>query len=111
MQKDIITDVEEDNNVKVTPTEFVLNQNYPNPFNPATVISFSIPKAENVKLYVYNLLGEKVTTLINSDLNIGNHKVTWNGKNDFGITVPSGVYFYKLETPSFNQSRKMILLK
>ncbi len=111
LQKDIITDVEEDNNVKVTPTEFVLNQNYPNPFNPATVISFSIPKAENVKLYVYNLLGEKVTTLINSDLNIGNHKVTWNGKNDFGITVPSGVYFYKLETPSFNQSRKMILLK
>lgn len=111
LQKDIITDVQEENSVNVVPKEFVLNQNYPNPFNPSTNISFSIPKSENVKLTIYNLLGEKVTTLVNSEMNVGNHKVTWNGKNDFGITVPSGVYFYKLETPSFSQSRKMMLLK
>lgn len=111
LQKDIVTDVEEDYEINVSPTEFVLNQNYPNPFNPSTVISFSIPKAENVKLSIYNILGEKIVTLLNSDLNVGNYKVTWNGKNALGVTVPSGVYFYKLETPTFSQSRKMMLVK
>ncbi len=111
LQKDIVTDVEIENDNNKIPTDYVLNQNYPNPFNPSTVIGFSIPKADNVKLTIYNLLGEKVITLVNSEMNAGNYKVTWNGKNDFGVTVPSGVYFYKLETSGFNQSKKMILIK
>lgn len=88
------------------PTEYILSQNYPNPFNPATNINFSLPKAEFVTLKIYDILGKEVTTLINEELNAGNHTKTWNASN-----LSSGVYFYQLKTGSFCQTKKMILVK
>ena len=93
-------------NNDITIETFELSQNYPNPFNPTTIITYSIPKDELVTLIVYNVLGNEVTTLVNEEKPIGNYEVAFNATN-----LPSGIYFYKLQTPNFNQSKKMILLK
>jgi hypothetical protein len=88
------------------PTEFVLQQNCPNPFNPATEISFSLPNAAHVKLEIFNIMGQKVTTLLNRHLEAGNHSVSWDGNN-----VASGVYFYRLQAGDMVDTKKMVLLK
>ena len=88
------------------PNEFVLDQNYPNPFNPTTKISYAIPKAGNVKLVIYNLLGEQVATLVNEFEEAGTHSIDFNGQG-----INSGVYFYQLKDGSFNETKKMVLLK
>jgi len=80
--------------------------NYPNPFNPATEIAFTLPTAAEVRLEVYNLMGQKVTTLIDKQMNAGEHTCVWDGSD-----VASGVYFYRLETPDFVDTRKMVLMK
>ncbi len=100
--------VEDDINVPVT---YVLKQNYPNPFNPETNIEFSLPKEQDVSLTVFNLLGQQVRTLVNSRLASGDHTITWDGKNDNGVGVPSGIYFYRLYTPEFAQTNKMVMLR
>ena len=89
-----------------TNSSFNLSQNYPNPFNPSTTINFSIPVAGVVKLNIYNVLGEKVETLLNSYLDSGLHEVVFNAEH-----LPSGIYIYTLNTGNFYQTRKMILLK
>jgi peptidase M28-like protein/type IX secretion system substrate protein/carboxypeptidase family protein len=83
-----------------------LSQNYPNPFNPITTIQFSITKSEKVHLEIYNVLGQKVETLISKNLNAGVHKTSWNASN-----FASGVYFYKIKTKSFEKTKKLILLR
>ncbi len=88
------------------PVKFALQQNYPNPFNPTTTIEFSIPKAGFYSLNVYNILGQKVATLINSNLNSGYHKVQFNGSN-----MASGVYIYQLSGKNISIIKKMILMK
>ncbi|MCH7819670.1 MAG: T9SS type A sorting domain-containing protein, partial [Candidatus Marinimicrobia bacterium] len=88
------------------PAEFALSQNYPNPFNPVTVIRYSIPKAEEVSLVVYNLIGEEVAHLIDERKPAGSYTVKWNA-SDFA----SGIYFYRLQAGDFVQTRKMVLLK
>jgi len=88
------------------PYEFSLRQNYPNPFNPRTEISFSLPRMSFVNLSVYNLLGQKVETLINKEMEAGQYSVTWDGSN-----VGSGIYFYRLESGDFIETKKMLLLK
>lgn len=88
-----------------------LHANFPNPFNPITTISFSLKEAGNVQLEVYNIKGQKVKTLINTDLPAENHQVVWSGKDDSGKSVSSGIYFYKMKTASYTSTRKMILLK
>lgn len=88
-----------------------LDQNYPNPFNPETQISYSIKNNENVKLAIYNVKGQLVKTLVNETQTAGNHSVVWNGTDDSNKSVSSGIYFYKLETGSFNSTRKMMLVK
>lgn len=95
----------------VIPNIFALNQNYPNPFNPETNIEFALPKEQNVVLTVYNVLGQNIRTLINEKVGAGNHTVRWNGKNDMGSDVPSGIYFYKILTPEFSQTNKMLLVR
>lgn len=85
---------------------YSLNQNYPNPFNPSTSIGFSVAKAGYVKLNVYNLIGQKVQTLVDGFLPAGFHKVNFNAAN-----LNSGFYFYKIETDNFTQIRKMTLMK
>ena len=88
------------------PTEYSLEQNYPNPFNPNTTISFSLPEAANVKIKLFDLLGQKVQTIIDETKEAGTHSINFNAQN-----LNSGVYIYKIESGPFVQSRKMIYLK
>nr|HRI47937.1 T9SS type A sorting domain-containing protein [Ignavibacteriaceae bacterium] len=98
-----VTDVKEND---VTPASFSLNQNYPNPFNPSTKITFSITKAAKTVLNVYNVLGQKVATLIDKELSAGQHEVTFDASK-----LTTGVYFYKLESGSNFEIKKMLLVK
>ncbi|HOP06245.1 MAG TPA: cohesin domain-containing protein [candidate division Zixibacteria bacterium] len=96
------------------PGSFVLSQNYPNPFNPTTTIQFSIDGSSggsNVKLDVYNILGQNVKTLIDEVMSAGHHQVTWDGSDHHGKRVASGVYLYKLTVGQDSQTKKMLLLK
>ncbi len=94
------------------PKEFTLNQNFPNPFNPATTIEYGLPKSVRVSLQIFNILGQSVRTLVKDQLQqAGFYKVTWDGLNDQGQPVPSGIYFYRLSTKEFLKTRKMILLR
>jgi len=93
------------------PTKFALNQNYPNPFNPTTEISYDLPKTTHVRLTVYNMLGQKVATLIDAKMPAGSYQATWNGKDEFGRHVGSGLYIYQLEAGSFKATKKMLLMK
>ncbi|MEK6570404.1 MAG: FlgD immunoglobulin-like domain containing protein, partial [Bacteroidota bacterium] len=94
------------------PTEYALSQNYPNPFNPTTLINFDLPKQSPVRLEIYDMLGQKVKTLINGEvMDPGYYKVTWNGTNQSGTTVASGVYYYRIVADKFASLKKMLLLK
>ncbi len=88
------------------PSEFKLEQNYPNPFNPTTKINFNLPSDQQVKINIYNALGELIRSLVNEYYTSGSHSITFNASN-----LPSGVYIYRLESKSFNDSKKMILMK
>jgi len=88
------------------PLAFALRQNYPNPFNPSTEISYTIPKASQVVLNVYNVLGQVVATLVNGPMTAGDHAVTFNAAN-----LSSGVYFYRLQAGSLATTQKMLLMK
>lgn len=92
--------------VDLLPLQYYLGQNFPNPFNPSTVISFSIPTKEKVELKVFNSLGEEVQTLINKELDAGGHRIEFNASS-----LASGVYFYRLKTNKFEQTKKLLLLK
>ncbi|MCF7825220.1 MAG: T9SS type A sorting domain-containing protein [Candidatus Marinimicrobia bacterium] len=104
----VAIDVELDSNL---PTEFAVVGNYPNPFNPSTTIRFTLSDASNVTLDVYNMLGQKVASLYNGLGHSGANEVTWNGTNDNNQSVDSGVYVYRVTTPSGVASGKMIMLK
>jgi len=94
------------------PTEFVVGQNYPNPFNPTTSIKFGLPKAAPVTLEIYNVLGEKVRTLLNGTvMSASFHNVSWDGKNDNGSSVTSGMYLYRITSDKNVQTMKMMLMK
>jgi flagellar hook assembly protein FlgD len=88
------------------PKEYALQQNYPNPFNPSTTINFSLPKQTQLKITVYNMLGEQIKTIANGSYEAGYHKVVMDAAN-----LPSGTYIYRLESSDFVQVKKMILLK
>ena len=100
----IVTSIEDD--LVNKPIQFQLDQNYPNPFNPTTMITYQIPDAGLVSLQVYNLLGEVIATLVNEEKSIGTYDVEFDAAG-----FPSGIYFYKLQTGSFVETKKMILLK
>jgi len=93
------------------PVEFSLEQNFPNPFNPSTVIAFSLIKDANVNLIVYSILGNKVATIYSGKAGKGRHEIEWNGKNDSGIAVSSGIYLYRLEVGVNSLTKKMLLVK
>ncbi|MEO6696086.1 MAG: T9SS type A sorting domain-containing protein [Ignavibacteria bacterium] len=88
------------------PNRFSLSQNYPNPFNPKTIIKYSIPTTQFTILKVYNALGKEVSTLVDKKQNAGTYEVDFNGEG-----LPSGIYFYQLNTEDFLETRRMILLK
>ena len=90
---------------------YALLQNYPNPFNPETVIGFQIPEANHVTIKIFNSLGQEVRTLLDMQYNKGFHSVIWDGKDNLGNSVSSGIYFYRLQAGTFNQINKMSLLR
>lgn len=100
-----------DNDDNLNPMVTALKGNYPNPFNPTTTIAFSLSDASPVKIEIYNILGQKVTTLVNSQLAAGQHNVSWNGRDDNGRGVASGVYFYKMSAGRYTSTKKMIMMK
>ena len=103
---DVVITGTEDELTSLLPQELSLSQNYPNPFNPVTTTEYSLPYAGYVSLVVYNLLGEVVASLVDGELPAGTHKTVWDA-SDFA----SGIYFYRLQTGDFVQTRKMVLLK
>jgi len=108
-QKAIYTDVEQTSSE--APNEFRLYHAYPNPFNPEVTIKFQIARASDVKLTVFNILGQQVRVLANKKLTAGSHTVTWDGKDSSGNRMSSGIYFYTLQAGSLSQTRKMVLAK
>ncbi|MFQ5630982.1 MAG: T9SS type A sorting domain-containing protein [bacterium] len=104
--KDMVADFQS------TPFKYQLSQNFPNPFNPATTISFALPEIAEVTNKIYNLLGKEIVTLVSREqMEAGYHTRIWDGRNDKGQTVSSGVYLYHLQADGFSQIQKMTLLK
>jgi hypothetical protein len=93
------------------PTSYRLLNNYPNPFNPSTMISFDIPQSENVSLKIFNINGELVRTITSENLPAGHFEKLWDGKNNNGSEVSSGIYFYRLIAGKFDRSARMLLMK
>ncbi|UCE20595.1 MAG: T9SS type A sorting domain-containing protein [Gemmatimonadota bacterium] len=96
------------------PIEYRLSQNYPNPFNPSTSIQYSVFSDQSplhVTLKIYNVLGQGVRTLVDDIRNPGSYEVSWDGRDAFGKSAPSGVYFYRLSTDEFTATKRMVLMK
>ena len=91
---------------RVVPENCSLKQNYPNPFNPTTTIEYTLPRASFVTLTVYDLLGREIHTLVNEPQLPGNHSIVFDA-----LDIPSGVYFYKLQSEHFSETRKMLLVR
>ncbi|MEJ2196398.1 MAG: T9SS type A sorting domain-containing protein, partial [Ignavibacteriaceae bacterium] len=100
------------NTVKVgsTPTQFKLD-NYPNPFNPNTMISYSLPVRGQVKILIYNTLGQQVRVLINEEQEAGQYNIEWNSRNDHNQSLSSGIYILRMEVADFAKDKKIVLLK
>ena len=94
-----------------SPDEFVLAQNYPNPFNPETSIVYNLPVAGNVVINIYNIVGQRVRTLVNAFQAASAHSVKWDAKNDQGIDAPTGMYIYRITSGEFKSSKRMLLLR
>ena len=95
----------------IIPSKFALHQNHPNPFNPETTIGFELPASAPVTIEIYNMLGQKIATILNERRPAGFQKVIWNGKDDFGRQVGSGVYFYRIQSERFEATKKLVLLR
>jgi subtilisin family serine protease len=106
------TDIEEgDEEEQILPSEFELYQNYPNPFNPTTTIMFVSPRAEKVKISIYNILGQEICVLYDGMARIGNNTVIWDGRDSRGSAVGTGIYLYRLESASGTISKKALMIK
>ncbi len=97
--------------VATLPTQFALKQNYPNPFNPTTTIKYQLAKKSDVKIVIYNILGQAVRTLVDNSVDAGYHQKVWDGMNDFGNREATGIYFYRMVAKDFVKSKKMVLMK
>jgi hypothetical protein len=97
--------------VDFTPSEYALSQNYPNPFNPSTTIMYQVPKAGNVSIIIYDMLGQEVRILMNNEVAAGAYQVQWDGLNDSGVSMSSGTYIYRMTAGDFVESKEMILVK
>jgi flagellar hook assembly protein FlgD len=93
------------------PEKYELSQNYPNPFNPTTQIRYQLPNTDKVRITIYNLSGQVVRTLVDTQVQAGYHITQWDGRSDQGMSVSSGIYYYRIETKSYTMTKKMALLK
>jgi hypothetical protein len=107
----VIEHVQTNANGMLIPKITYLKGNHPNPFNPETRISFALSSASKTLIHIYNVKGEKIRNLLNEKLNAGHHSVIWNGTDESGRPVASGIYFYKFKTDNFTKTKKMLLLK
>ena len=107
---DAITNIEI-GSLEPLPTEYALEQNIPNPFNPSTTIEYRLPEAGDVQLVIYNLLGQEVRTLVQETMDAGFHSVVWDGTDEFGKQVASGIYIYRMSVADFTRVQRMMLLK
>jgi hypothetical protein len=96
---------------EAVPTAFGLESNYPNPFNPSTTIRYALPEGADVRLVVYNILGQSVRTLVDGSQSAGRYSVVWDGRDAIGRQVASGLYIYRLQAGSFIATQKMLLAK
>lgn len=106
----IVTKVDEGENTQISRI-WALSQNYPNPFNASTVIRFTLPASGKVELDVFNILGQNIKTLADQNLSAGYQQIIWDGTDQSGNKVASGIYFYRLKTDSFSETKKMVFLK
>ena len=90
---------------------FALHQNYPNPFNPTTQIRYDLPLDEYVTIIIYDVMGRKIKSLINTNQEAGYRSITWDATNDLGKPVSAGMYIYTIQAGEFRQTKKMVLLK
>ncbi len=95
----------------IVPDDFYLEANYPNPFNPSTKIKYGIPEAAQVRLSVINSVGQEIAILVDKELAPGTYLASWDAIATGGNALPSGIYFYHLQSPNFSQTRKMVFLK
>jgi hypothetical protein len=107
---DLMTDVDLEDD-ETSPSNFSLEQNYPNPFNPTTTISFKIPQKSKVLLEIFDIFGKRIKTLIDDELETGTYKVEWNGRDEKGNPLSSGIYIYRLSTGKVFLTKKMTLIK
>ncbi len=105
-----VTNVDNEN-TDVLPGDFAINQNFPNPFNPATSIEYTLPSRSHVTISVYNLLGRKISTIVDEVKPLGLHTAVWDGRDDDRSVVASGIYFYQIQAGDFVETKKMLLLK
>ncbi|MDW7679262.1 MAG: FG-GAP-like repeat-containing protein [bacterium] len=97
--------------IEVVPIDYQLEQNYPNPFNPTTIIKYQLPKNTDVSVRIYNVVGQLVRVLVDEKQIAGNYSINWDGKDNHGLFVSSGLYFYMIRTTDFVKSRKMLLIR
>lgn len=95
----------------ILPTTFELGQNYPNPFNPSTKLEFAVPTHSKVNISIFNILGQKIATLVDGEYSAGYYSVDWDSRGDDGSEVASGIYFYKLEANNYTDTKKLMLIR
>ena len=96
---------------KMIPMDFALHSNFPNPFNPTTTIKYDLPENGSVSLMIYDIMGREIRHLVNETQNAGFKAIMWDGTNNYGHQVGTGMYLYQIKAGSFVQTRKMILMK
>jgi hypothetical protein len=92
-----------------TPNSFILSQNYPNPFNPSTTIKYELSATNLVELTIYNILGRRIKRLVKTSQPAGSYQIKWNGKDELGADVSSGIYYYQLRSGKYLDTKKMLL--
>jgi len=107
----LAADVDDFDYQAILPEKFDLKQNHPNPFNPSTRIDFDVREGGHVELSVFNILGQKVETLIDKQLPLGSYSLDWSATSSDGRPLPSGTYFYRIRTDDISVTRKMVLLR
>jgi hypothetical protein len=98
-------------NESFIPTRYELSQNYPNPFNPVTYIQYSVPFYDYITIDIINIRGQIINTIVQGSHQPGNYEIIWDGKNHYGASVPSGIYFYKMDAMDFISIKKLIIIK